>query len=205
MKWIPLFWIMLAASVIAAPDSLSALRRQVEEQERQIRQLEVENSRLRYMLTEAEHHVGDPLTGTKVSGSSDMIPPDPLDLKGVHVVMVGDTLSEIAAERGVHLNSLLAMNELSARSTIRPGQRLRLPDKAPVDEKPATTPTPPRQNRSNQWHQIRPGENLYRISLRYRIDLDQLLAANPTVNPTQLRVGQQIRIPQTEPMLALRN
>lgn len=204
MKWMPFLWITLTAAAVAAPDSLSALRRQVEEQERQIKQLEVENSRLRYMLTEVDHHSGDPLYGTKVSGNRDAVPDAKEDLEEVHIVAEGDTLSEIAAAKRVTLESLAALNGLSDPSTIRSGQRLKLPKERAVERaKAEVQPTVVASTSVNpSHHMVRPGENLYRISLRYGIELDALLAANPAVDPHKLRVGQRVSIPGHEPMLA---
>jgi len=48
---------------------------------------------------------------------------------GVYVVRSGDTLGRIAEREGVPLSRLLAVNRLSPRSTIYPGQRLAIPDK----------------------------------------------------------------------------
>ena len=121
MKWISLLSLTLAVVAEAAPDTLSDLRRQIEEQERQILQLEVENSRLRYMLTEADHHEGDPLYGTEVSGRpGGGITVEP-DFGESHVVREGDTLSEIAAAWEVNMNDLASLNQLEDPSTIRPG------------------------------------------------------------------------------------
>ena len=207
MKWIPLFCVALATGATAATDSLSELRRQVTEQERQIRQLETENARLRYMLTEADTHSGDPLYGTRVSGRPGGGLDSKPELGEVYIVSEGDTLSEIAAAKGVSLESLAAVNRLSDPSTIRPGQRLQLPERSlPEPPKAMAETTPkvetPRLESNPQRHTIRTGENLYRISLRYGVDLDELLAANPSVDPHQLRIGQQVRIPGSAPMLA---
>ena len=45
----------------------------------------------------------------------------------VYVVQVGDTLGSIAEREKVSLDRLLAENELTQRSMILPGQRLRIP------------------------------------------------------------------------------
>lgn len=196
MKWILLCWVALATMAAALPDTLSDLRRQVNEQERQIRQLETENARLRYMLTEMDHHVGDPVAGAKVSGRPGNgvgSKPDPGEF---HVVARGETLSKIATKRQVDLDTLVALNRLDDPSSIHPGQRLRLPERSV-----ATAQTPPSTSGSSS-HTIQAGENLYRISLRYGVDLDELMAANPSIDPFKLRVGQQVRIPQEKGMLA---
>ncbi|MDF2855650.1 MAG: L,D-transpeptidase [Neobacillus sp.] len=44
-------------------------------------------------------------------------------------------------------------------------------------------------------HIVKPGDTMYKISVDYRISLQQLYAANPGVNHLQLYVGQRIQIP----------
>jgi hypothetical protein len=44
-------------------------------------------------------------------------------------------------------------------------------------------------------HIVQPGENLYRIGLRYGFTYQELAAYNGIANPDSLSVGQQIRIP----------
>ncbi len=197
MKVACLFWITVAG--MATADTVSELRRQVAEQERQIRQLEIENDRLRYMLTEAEVHSDDPLYGARVSGKLEG-KPEAADGK-VHVVARGETLSTIAAANGVDVGALAEMNRIDDPSLIRPGQRIRLPESLPAGKTTTAPPTmvlPPKPLQ----HVVLAGENLYRISLRYEVALDELLAANPAIDPRRLRVGQKVRIPQGSPMLA---
>ncbi len=44
-------------------------------------------------------------------------------------------------------------------------------------------------------HVVAPGENLFRIALRYGVTLDALMRANGIVNPNLIFVGQVLRIP----------
>ena len=44
-------------------------------------------------------------------------------------------------------------------------------------------------------HVVQPGENLFRIALRYGIPLDTLAAANGISNPALIYVGQELVIP----------
>jgi LysM repeat protein len=55
-------------------------------------------------------------------------------------------------------------------------------------ETPLPTPTP-------SLYTIRAGDTLGQIAEQSRITLDALLAANPTVNPGALRVGDTLQIP----------
>jgi murein DD-endopeptidase MepM/ murein hydrolase activator NlpD len=44
-------------------------------------------------------------------------------------------------------------------------------------------------------HTVKPGDNLYRIALRYGVSVDDLMRANGISDPTQLEVGRTLRIP----------
>ena len=58
-----------------------------------------------------------------------------------HTVKPGDTLSGIAVQHGVSLSSILAANNMSLRTIIYPGQKIRLAaTAAPVVAKPAAKP-----------------------------------------------------------------
>ena len=49
-------------------------------------------------------------------------------------------------------------------------------------------------------HVIKPGDNLYQLSRRYRVPLAFILRANPYVDVYNLRPGQEICIPMSRPM-----
>ena len=48
---------------------------------------------------------------------------------------------------------------------------------------------------NEQTHVVQSGENLYRIALRYGLNVDQLVVANQIVDPSQIYVGQILNIP----------
>lgn len=43
---------------------------------------------------------------------------------------------------------------------------------------------------------IKPGDNFYRLSIRFNTTVPALISANPTVNPSNLRIGQRICVPR---------
>lgn len=45
------------------------------------------------------------------------------------------------------------------------------------------------------YHEVRPGENLYRISKAYGVGVDTLIKVNHLSDPTRLEVGQRLKIP----------
>ncbi|MEA3460002.1 MAG: LysM peptidoglycan-binding domain-containing protein, partial [Chloroflexota bacterium] len=64
------------------------------------------------------------------------------------------------------------------------------PTPTPTVEGPLPTPTQPQYT----IHVVQPGENLYRISLRYGTTVEAIMAANGLTNYT-IYVGQRLRIP----------
>ncbi|MFM1918809.1 MAG: hypothetical protein RLZZ303_443 [Candidatus Hydrogenedentota bacterium] len=59
---------------------------------------------------------------------------------GVHVIVKGDTLGAIAARYGVKLRELMAANNLTARSTLRIGQKIKIPEPVVAEAAVATPP-----------------------------------------------------------------
>ncbi len=51
------------------------------------------------------------------------------------------------------------------------------------------------QPEDNVTHVVQPGENLFRIALRYGVDMNELAAANDIGDPTRIFVGQELMIP----------
>lgn len=60
-----------------------------------------------------------------------------------------------------------------------------------------TTPAP-QAGAAATTHTVAPGENLYRIGLRYGVSWSVLAQHNNITNPNSIRVGQVLRIPGTE-------
>jgi LysM repeat protein len=99
----------------------------------------------------------------------------------VHVVQSGDTLSTIALDYGVSVNTLLWENGLSSRSIIRPGDRLTI---LPV---------------SGISYTIRSGDTLLAIARRYDSSVKDILEANALESDSTLRIGQKLLLPGARP------
>lgn len=50
-----------------------------------------------------------------------------------------------------------------------------------------------------QIYTVQSGDTFYKIALKFNLSLSSLIAANPGVNPNQIRIGQQMLIPKTQP------
>lgn len=96
----------------------------------------------------------------------------------------GDTLGEIARRGGVPLERLQRFNPGVDPRRLAVGQRLMMPTQQ--ERAPAGGP---------YRYQIRPGDTYSSIARRFGTRTSRLEAANPGIEPTQLRVGQIIKVP----------
>ena len=122
-----------------------------------------------------------------------------------HTVKSGDTLSGIAAKRGVSLSSILAANNMNLRTIIYPGQTIRLSTKAaPAPAKPAPKPAakpapkpaakPAPKPAAAKYYVVKAGDTLSRIAANRGVSLSSVLAANGMNLRTIIYPGQKIAI-----------
>lgn len=106
-----------------------------------------------------------------------------------YAVQEGDTLIAIAQRFGVTVEAIQAANPGVTPEGLQIGQLLVIPrsDGAP------TAPPPPTV--AVRTYTIQQGDTLGAIAQRFGVTTDQLLAANPGLNPNRLSIGQVIRIP----------
>ncbi|WP_312699095.1 LysM peptidoglycan-binding domain-containing protein [Sedimentibacter sp.] len=101
-----------------------------------------------------------------------------------YVVQPGDTLNSIAARFGTNLVGLLELNPTLRLRTLTEGMSLCVPR---VPQRPPCV--------NGAYYIIREGDSFYNIARTYEIPLNLLLEANPEANPYDLKVGQEICIP----------
>jgi LysM repeat protein len=108
-----------------------------------------------------------------------------------YIVRWGDTLFSIAQRFGTTVEAIKAANGLTS-DFIVVGQELTIPGGTGVPpEAPLPSPGGP------VIHIVQPGENLFRIALRYGTTVDAIADANHIVNPWFIYVGQRLTIPST--------
>lgn len=108
----------------------------------------------------------------------------PSGAERTHVVQPGEWLLQIARQYGVDWRELAAYNNIVNPNRLYPGQVLRIP---------GTGGQP--QTGNEILYTVQPGDNLFRIALRYNLNYLYLASYNGIANPHQIRVGQVIRIP----------
>ncbi len=121
---------------------------------------------------------GDSLIRTDIltTGSGAVIAPERRSIVE-YTVKAGDTISTIARQFGVSVNTILWANNLSATSTIRQGDKLSIP---PV---------------TGVIHKVAKGETIKAISIKYGVSADTIIATNGLSDSGLLSVGQSLIIP----------
>ena len=100
-----------------------------------------------------------------------------------HVVQPGENLFRISLHYGMSYESVAAANGIINPDLIDIGQRLIIPAEG-------TAPTVP-----TGTHVVQPGENLFRIALKYGVTVEALAVANGISNVNLIYPGQQLVIP----------
>lgn len=110
-----------------------------------------------------------------------------------YTVAAGDTVSGIAGRFGLSTASVLALNGLSWKSTIFPGQRLTL-SSGPVKAAAVSTPAA-----TGGQYAIRSGDTLSAVAARFGVSTQSILDANGLGWSSIIYPGQVIVIPGTGP------
>jgi LysM repeat protein len=106
-----------------------------------------------------------------------------------HVVQPGENLFRIALSYGLGYQTLATHNGIANPNLIYVGQELRIP----AAGEPVTPPQP--VDTEAGYHTVQPGENLFRIALKYGMLYTKLAEANGLNYPYTIYVGQRLAIP----------
>ena len=117
-----------------------------------------------------------------------------------HIVKKGETLTLIARQHGVSINSLVQNNGIKDPDIILTGQKLIVnPIHKTSNLNPTTNPqTLSQQSQGNQY-KVLEGDTINRIAKSHGISNETLIASNSGINPDQIQTGQIIKIPTDQP------
>lgn len=99
----------------------------------------------------------------------------------IHTVMLGDNLWGISIAYGVPIATLKAVNGLVSDRLV-PGLNLYVPDQALPE----------------RYYQVKPGDTYWKLSQQFQTTIQDMMTANPTVDPNALPIGLRIRIPTAQ-------
>ena len=121
---------------------------------------------------------GGSITAPTVSeGSASVAPREEIE---TYVVQSGDTFSTIASSFGISVNTLLWANNLTVRSTLRPGNELTI------------LPT------SGVLHAVVNGDTLSKIAKKYDAEEADILVFNKLADANDLVIGESLIVPGGE-------
>jgi len=190
---------LFGVSHLFAKSELETLRSRCAEQERQIRQLEDENAKLRSLTSLAASRSSDKTTLPSVAAAAAV---KTANTSSTYTVRADDTVERVSRKLGITPTALAAMNGLKATSTLHEGQKLKVPGSGPAAEPvaaatpsaSAATPSAGSAAVTGKTHQMKQGETFTSVGKKYGISVATLIEANPGVNPSALRPGQVIQL-----------
>lgn len=157
-----------------------------------------------------------PSVVTQVTDNTDVDDVSELGIGGpvaqTYIVQRGDTLSRIASAFNTTVDQLAQLNGIANPNRIQAGQELVIFASAtggPTTTQPAVAPTSPPVPTSppivmpvptapvsgTLTYIVRPGDNLYRIALRFSVSTRSLQEANNISNVNTIFAGQELIIP----------
>lgn len=105
-----------------------------------------------------------------------------------YIIRPGDTLYNLAQRFNTTVPAIISANPFINPQALTVGTQICIP-------RQRIYPPCPERN----YYFIKPGDTLYNIAQFFNVSLDDLLEANPGINPYDLRIGQVICIPLATP------
>lgn len=181
--------ILATTGSLLSATEVERLRSLCAEQEMQIRQLELKISQ----LTDTP-----PPSPSNVSKDNAVRASEPVSepAAGTYKVKAGDSIERIARNHGLSVATLTKFNGIKTDTVIHAGQTIKIPGAAT-----AHTASEPAKMETRQ-HTVASGETFFKIAQKHGVSVEDLIAANPSVNPNALRVGQKINISKAQKAVA---
>ena len=108
------------------------------------------------------------------------------DIKKIHVVKSGDTITSISKFYSINKDFIIKMNNLKDENYIFIGQNLIISESQENLTK--------KSDLINNFHIVQNGENLTEISNKYNLKVIDLIELNNLNNPDSIKVGQKLII-----------
>ena len=108
------------------------------------------------------------------------------EIKKIHIVKSGDTISSISKLYSINKNLIIKLNNLKDENYIFVGQNLIISE--------STENLTNQSNLINNYHIVQTGENLTEISNQYNLKVIDLIEINNLNNPDSIKVGQKLVI-----------
>ena len=114
------------------------------------------------------------------------------EIRKIHIVKIGDTISSISKFYSIKKNSIINLNNLKDENYIFVGQNLIISESS----KNNTQQT----DLVDEYHIVQIGENLTEISNKYKLNLGYLIEINNLKNPDSIKVGNKLLLTKKNPI-----
>ena len=114
----------------------------------------------------------------------DTITEEKTEIKKIHIVKSGDTISSISKLYSINKNLIIKLNNLKDENYIFVGQNLIISE--------STDSITKQSDLKNNYHIVQIGENLTEISNKYDLKVIDLIEINNLNNPDSIKVGQKL-------------
>ncbi len=101
-----------------------------------------------------------------------------------YTIRPGDTLYMLAIRYNTTVEAIMRLNPGIDPNNLQVGQVICIPMGSPMPEC------------NGVYYVVRAGDTLYSIALRYNVSVEDLMKANPGIDPNNLQIGQIICIPE---------
>jgi LysM repeat protein len=137
------------------------------------------------------------VTATQAAPAPTAVPTTAPGGTTVYVVQPGDTLRRIALRFNTTVSALAQLNGITNINYIQVGQRLNVPGapQSPTPVPPTSAPGPTATPAQARTYRVQPGDNLFRIALRFGVSMRALQQVNGIIDPNRIFWGQVLTIP----------
>ena len=114
----------------------------------------------------------------------ELITENKTEIRKIHIVKVGDTISSISKLYSINKDLIIKLNNLKNENYIYVGQNLIISE--------STENSIKKSELTNDYHIVQVGENLTEISNKYNLNLAYLVEINNLKNPDSIEVGEKL-------------
>jgi LysM repeat protein len=137
-----------------------------------------------HSLIKSEEKIDSATIKIENTAKKELITEDKTEVRRIHIVRSGDTLTNISKLYSINKNLIIKLNNLKDENYIFVGQNLYISE--------SSENTANKLDLINNFHIVQMGENLTDISNKYKLNLGYLIEINNLVNPDSIKVGEKI-------------
>ena len=143
-------------------------------------------------LLKADEKIFSALNRIENIARKDSITEEKTEIKKIHIVKSGDTISSISKLYSLNKYLIIKLNNLKDENYIFVGQNLIIsnPDKNSIEQ----------SDLNIDYHIVQKGENLTEISSKYNLNSEFLIEINNLKNPDSIKVGQKLLLRKNKPI-----